>query len=361
MNKLYTFIRDFRSIIVIPLVLILLSFTACEDNSDQIDPVDALDEEGLFILNEGMFTFGNASLSFYNPSDELVEDQVFFRANNTPLGDVAQSITVHGDYAYLVINNSGIIYKVERSSGHFVEKYSGFSSPRNMLIVDQHKAYVSDLYSHHLSVFDPNGYEYFGRIELGRSSEEMLLFQNKVFVANWSKLNQETNNNMVLVVDVQTDALIDSIEVGIEPNSMELDSEGNLWVLCSGGYDNVEAPTLWKINANSHEPILSLAFENENSNPKDLAINGSADSLYFVNQHLFAMSTQADKLPAESFIPAASMNFYALTVDSKSGDIYVSDALNYMVNGRIYRYSASGRPLGNFQAGIIPGSFAFNR
>ena len=33
--------------------------------------------EGLFITNEGNFQYGNASLSFYNPTTRKVENEVF--------------------------------------------------------------------------------------------------------------------------------------------------------------------------------------------------------------------------------------------------------------------------------------------
>ena len=45
---------------------------------------------GLFITNEGMFQYGNATLSYYDPETKQVENEVFYRANAMKLGDVAQ-------------------------------------------------------------------------------------------------------------------------------------------------------------------------------------------------------------------------------------------------------------------------------
>ena len=47
-------------------------------------------ERGLFIVNEGMFQYGNATLSYYDPETKTVENEVFHRANAFKLGDVAQ-------------------------------------------------------------------------------------------------------------------------------------------------------------------------------------------------------------------------------------------------------------------------------
>ena len=45
--------------------------------------------------------------------------------------------------------------------------------------------------------------------------------------------------------------------------------------------------------------------------------------------------------------------------DASNGEIYVSDAIDYLQRGSIYRYSASGNLIDQFKAGIIPGGFCF--
>ena len=47
---------------------------------------------GLFITNEGNFQYGNATLSFYDTQTRKIDNEVFFRANDQKLGDVAQSL-----------------------------------------------------------------------------------------------------------------------------------------------------------------------------------------------------------------------------------------------------------------------------
>ena len=43
---------------------------------------------GLFICNEGNFQYGNATLSYYDPTTKTVENEIFYRANAMKLGDV---------------------------------------------------------------------------------------------------------------------------------------------------------------------------------------------------------------------------------------------------------------------------------
>ena len=66
--------------------------------------------EGVFIVNEGNFNYGGASLSYYQPDSEHLENEVFQRANAMRLGDVAQSMVVRNGIGWVVVNNSHIIF-----------------------------------------------------------------------------------------------------------------------------------------------------------------------------------------------------------------------------------------------------------
>ena len=68
---------------------------------------------GLFITNEGNFQYGNATLSFYDTQTRKIDNEVFFRANDQKLGDVAQSMTMYGGLGWIVVNNSHVIFAID--------------------------------------------------------------------------------------------------------------------------------------------------------------------------------------------------------------------------------------------------------
>ena len=76
------------------------------DPSDTIQPVNL---KGVFVLNEGNFQFSNASLSFYDPEADTVANNLFYKANNAPIGDVGQSLALSEEKLYIVVNNSNYI------------------------------------------------------------------------------------------------------------------------------------------------------------------------------------------------------------------------------------------------------------
>ena len=65
----------------------------------------------------------------------------------------------------------------------------------------------------------------------------MHMKNGKVFVAN-------ITNNMVYVINSSDDAIIDSINVGSSPVSIQEDSRGNLWVLSQGSQSINKNPSI---------------------------------------------------------------------------------------------------------------------
>jgi len=336
---------------------IIILFSSCK--KEEPTPTLGDFQNAVFIVNEGNFTAGNASLTYYNHQSGEVEQQVFYRKNNTPLGDVANSISFDVTSIYLVVNNSHVVYKINSKTGVYESKTNELTSPRNFLKIDDDRALISDLYEHNLTLVNTINMEIISKIPIGRTSENLLKAGNEVFITNWSAYNQDKENNMVMVLNTQNLQLTDSIEVGIEPNSLVLDKDNNLWVLCSGGFMNEEKPSLWKIDATTKVVERQYIFNDINAAPIKLSINKSADTIYFLNKDVYRMSIYDDNLSSEIFIgKGETNNFYSLGIGHNS-DIYITDARDYTRNGTVYRYSPIGILKLEFEAGLIPGAIGF--
>ncbi|MEM8908454.1 MAG: DUF5074 domain-containing protein, partial [Bacteroidota bacterium] len=166
--------------------LLLVLATACSEETtpDPIDPPVIQPEAGVLISNEGGFGFNNASLSFYHFTDQTVSNQLFQNANDRPMGDVLQSITLHEEKLYLVMNNSNKIEVVDPETFQTLSTISPFNSPRYLLPLDNQKAYLTDLYEDKMYVVDLANERINTTIELEGWTEELLLFQDRVFVSN---------------------------------------------------------------------------------------------------------------------------------------------------------------------------------
>ena len=86
--------------------LLALVMSACGPKDPLPNHDDAIVGKGVFVINEGNFGYANASLTFYNPAEDTVANNLFYRVNGAPIGDVGQSLALIDDKLYIVVNNS---------------------------------------------------------------------------------------------------------------------------------------------------------------------------------------------------------------------------------------------------------------
>jgi len=347
----------------------LLIFVASCKKSPPTPIVEYKKSKGVFICNEGNYTYGNASLSFYDPNSKTIDNQVFYNANDFPLGDVCMSIAIKDTSGFLVINNSGKIIVLNTNTFKHIATITGLTSPRYVLIISNTKAYISDLYNTNITIFNPENFEITGSICIGNSTENMVQFGNTVFVTSWSY------HNKVYKINTDTDKLTDSITVAKQPNSIVLDKNNKLWVLSDGGFPGIpggqDTAALTKIDAATFTIEKTNKFSSSNASPTKLKINGTKDTLFFINGTwagggssdfgIFKMPVNAEILPDIPFIPQEDNLFYGLGIDPVTSEIYVSDAIDYLQKGIVYRFSSAGSKIDSFKTDIIPSYFGFKK
>ena len=349
--------------------LLLLAFVAallfsCKPNNP-VDPNAYSVGSGVLVLNEGNYQFSNASLSFYDPVADTVANNLFYKVNDAPLGDVAESMALVEGKLYIVVNNSNLIYKVDANTMVCDTtkpfKLGDFYSPREMHFVNPEKAYVSDLMGTGLWIINPKEMSHCGFVETGKTTEKMVQVGNELYVSNWSNYYLTSmEKNTVQVVDVNNDVKVAEIQVGKEPNTMAVDKNGHVWVLCEGATweTDGENPSLWEINPQLKTAEKRCEF---NGTAMVLRANPAGDQLYLILNNAVRRFDIGTLTLSETFSIAAEDQgmFYNMAVEPKSGDIYVTDAKNYMMNGTVYRYSFDGVLLSSFEAGVIPSAMLF--
>ncbi len=331
--------------------VLAMAFAACKPDPDP-EPVDIDYENGILLVNEGNFQGGNASLSFLGRASDTVVHDVFQSELGRPLGDVAQSITVVGNRAYVVVNNSSKVEVLDLPKLTSACAITALQSPRYLLPVGSSRALVSDLYSKSVHVVDLANCAVTGSMATGGWTEEMLQIGNRVVVT-------QTGTDKLLVIDLTSMSLVDSVHVGREPNSLVRDANGKLWVLCGSALGQA-LPRLVRMNADSLTPEITLTFPSTADAPSKLCINPAGDRLYFLNGGIFEMGTGDGTLPAQAMVPKGSHNWYGLDIDPQTGLLYATDALDYQHKGFLYRFApGSATPTASFTVGMIPGEMVF--
>ncbi len=308
---------------------------------------------GVFIINEGNFTWGNGSISYFSYDSAEIFNNVFETINERPLGDVPNSMVISGDYAYIVVNNSGKVEVVRKKSLKSVATITGLISPRSIAVIDNSKAYISSLYSDSVAIISLKDNTISGYINIRRTSESILVSGKKAFVSNWY------GGNEVVVINTDLDKMIDSIEVGEEPESMAIDNKNILWVLCNGGWARENFAELVGIKVQTHEIIRKYIFPSILDSPSCLQTDSDGDTLFYLDKGIKRMEIDAAELPATPLIKEDNRFFYKLGINPVNGDILVTDAVDYQQNGFVLIYNKNGDFVASYQTGIIPGSMCF--
>jgi YVTN family beta-propeller protein len=319
-----------------------------EDNNDNFSSCS-----GVFILNEGNFNSGNGSLSYYSYDSLKIFNDMFYNINRRSLGDVPNSMTFSGDKAFIVVNNSGKIEVINTNSLVSLSTISGLISPRNMAFTeDNTKAYITSLYSDRVTIINASG-SITGYIDLHRSSESIVITGNKAFISNWM------GGDEIMVINTQNDKVIDSIKVGVEPESMVLDKNKKLWVLCNGGWQRNNFAELVRINTQTSLIEKEYTFLTKTESPTCLQVDGEGNTLYYLEKGVRKMETDAEALPTTTFIPESGHFFYKLGINPVNGDIFITDAVDYQNNGYVILYKKDGSLISTLNADISPASIYF--
>ena len=337
----------------IPIIVLFLALiVSCKKNEEPTGG-SFLAGDGVFLINEGNFMGGNGSLSYYSYDSSKIYNDLFTEVNGRPLGDVPNSMEVYGDVAFIVVNNSGKIEVIKKSTLQSVTSITGLISPRNIGMINSSKAYVTSMYSDSLIILNLNNLTVSGYVNIRRSSESIVISGDKAFVASW------VGGNEVMVINTLTDEVTDSVVVGVEPESMVIDKNNMLWVLCNGGWMRENFAELDGINTMTNTIEKHIVFPTIQASPGCLRIDGGGETLYYLENGVRRMSIASQELPAEPLIPQSGTYFYKLGINPSNGDIFVTDAVDYQQNGHLLYYNSTGALVSDQLADIIPGSMCF--
>ncbi len=346
-------------------------FTGC-NNDDEGPVVPETDtdspayENGIIVVNEGGITNGNASVSFITDDLSEVKTDIFSTANDVDAwGDTAQSMAFDADLGYIVVSYSQKVEVVDRYTFKSITTIGGpgkseFLNPRYMAIANG-KGYVTNWGDTEnpdddfVAVVNLESNTVETKIPVGEGPERILAKDNSIYVALEGGYNFNTS---VILIDATSDTVTDIIKVADAPNSLQLDAEGNLWVLSGGKPAYTEDETagqLNKIDTANSTVTETFAFAST-EHPGYLSYEDG--SLYYtVAGSIFKMDASSTALPTEAIITGTS--FYDMTV--KDGKLYGANAKDFASNGAVEIYGLSDNSLVTTkEVGINPGSIYFN-
>lgn len=353
-----------KTLLLICIVTLVLGLQSCK--KDESNPVIPEITNGVFIVNEGAFGSGNSSISYLSLVTGTMSNNLFENVNGFPLGDVAQSMFIYNGRAYVIVNNSQKVEVLNASDFTSITTISGLQGPRYM-VAKNNKGYISDWFSNTIVVIDLTTNAIIKSIPAGNGPEQMEIAGDVLFVTNVGGFDSDST---LSVINLITDTNVGTLPVGTNPNSIKLDKNNKLWVLCggstgpdfTGGTADDIAGSLWKINPVTFSTEQHFEM-NTAMHPLKLQTSGSKNELYFLagldgyTGKIMKLDVGTTNLNPVTF---STKEFYGLGVDPISGIVYGAWVPGFTQNGSIFRYSSNAILVDSMQVGIAPNSFTFN-
>ena len=353
------FIPFRRQKIAVACSLLLLFTASCNKEKTTVSSPTT---SGVYITNEGDFNSGKAEVSFYDPATKQVSNNLFYAVNNYYLGDVAQSMYIKDSVGFIVVNNSAKVEVVKIPSlQHLLTIHIANSSPRYFLPVNDSVAYVTDLYASAVHVVNYKTGSLISNITgVAEWTEHILLVNGMVVVEERNLASTPAHTGSIVTINPQTNTILQRYNfAGSNTDGLVTDNLNRVWMGMDADSSQNAPAALYCLNTGfAVSKKISLAAGHVVSN---LKINGSGNEIYyFDNTGVAAISINDTTAPATPFIALNNRNFYGLGVEPVSGDVYVSDALDYVQKSVVYRYDTHGNLIQSFTAGVISGNFAFS-
>lgn len=383
--------KTVRKILFLPLLCLAVLF-ACREielvvpTEYELLPGVPIDPDarpaGMYLLNEANMGSNKSSIDYVDFRNAYYVRNIYAERNPEvvkELGDVGNDIQIYGNKLYAVINCS---HKVEVMDVRTCKRIGQVDIPNCRYIrFAKGKAYVS-AYVGPVAI-DPNAqlgavYEVdtaslavTRKVTVGYQPDELEVLGEYLYVTNSGGYRGPDYDSTVSVVEIYGMKQIQKIPVGINLHRIRKDCYGKLWVTSRGDYNTIPSRlyVLDRKDKNSKEMVVKDTLDIPCS---EMYIQG--DSLYFYSVEwnkqterntvtYGIIDVRTDQLVTDHFITDGTEQDivipYGICVHPTTGDVYVTDAKNYVSSGVLHCYDRHGKKKWSVRTGDIPAHMAF--
>lgn len=341
--------------------LILFVFSllihACDDITDKDSPEDnggsntETGTAGIYVLSEGLFNLNNSTLMFHSLKNGQTDTDYFRSKNHRGLGDTANDMAIYGSKLYIVVNVSSQIEVIDRASGLSLKRIpvlnkNGSSRQPRYIAFHKDKAYVCS-FDGTVARIDTTSLEIEEYATVGRNPDGICVQGDKLYVSNSGGLDWDGIgvDNTVSVVSTEPFKEIKKIQVGYNPGRIRADNYGHVYVATRG--KDISAGDYNFVQIDTRADEVKQIYDEKVMN---FAINDQLAYLYNFNyttqdSQIKVFNLQTGTTLREDFITdETEINTpYGIHVNPYSGNIYITDAYNYLVRGDVLCFNPQGK------------------
>ena len=374
---------------IIYILPLLISITSCRETElvvpTEYDIINDVDNNsrirGLYLVNEGNMGSNKCTLDYYDYMTGLYARNIYAEKNPNvikELGDVGNDIGIYGNKLYVVVNCSHKVEVLEARTGIRI----GQVDIPNCRYVRFHrgKAYVSSYVGPVLIDPDaPKGAVYevdtlslkvTRKVSVGYQPEEMEIVNDYMYVANSGGYRAPNYDNTVSVIQMIDFKQVQQIPVGINLHRLKKDKYGKLWVTSRGDYQSRPS----RLYVMDKKPGYNQMVVTD-------TIPIACSNMAFFGEYVYYYATEwsnytqsnnisygiidirTKEIVSDNFIKDGTEKEitvpYGIAVHPETGDIFVTDAKNYVSSGTLYCFSSEGYKKWSVRTGDIPAHITF--
>lgn len=333
---------------------------------------------GIYLVNQGNQGRNKARLDFLNFHNGFYIRDVFTEYNPEVvkgLGDTGNDVQVYKGKVFVAVNGS---HKVEIMDAYSMKRLAQVDVPNCRFIAfDGNCAYVTSYVAKDkealktqkgaLYCIDLDTYKVTGQVTVGYQPEQLVIRDGKAYVAN-SGGYVAGYDDTISVVDLKSMKVEYDIKVAVNLELMLVDADGVIWVSSRGNYIDVSS-TLnylvkkgdkYELGGSVNVPVSSMALAGDK-----IYVIGSTYTppAWALTTTYNIVNAKTRKLESGSFITDGTESdittAFTVTVNPGNGDIYVTDAKDYVSSGTLHCYTGSGKHKWSVRTGDIPARIAF--
>lgn len=176
------------------------------------------------------------NLSMINLENHTVD------VNAEPLGLFTNQVVVHGENAYVINSGTNEIQVINLNTLNTIQTIDVGSgtNPWNMDFVNDSIAAVTLLFTNQAVFVNVNSGQIVQTVTVGSGPEGVKYYNGKVYVTNTAFNGSGYDPGTVSVIDVNNYS-VSTVDVGLNPQDLALDSQGRMVVCCTGPFDSLNA------------------------------------------------------------------------------------------------------------------------
>ncbi len=332
--------------------------------------------KGFYLLNQGNMGMNKASLDYMDFETGDYKRNVFSQANPNlvgGLGDVGNAMGIYGSKLYVVVNGSNKVEVLDVNTGKRIQQID-IDNPRYLAFY-KGKAYLSSYLGSIGNANNPNGIvaeidttslKITRRVEVGRQPEELVAYNDKIYVANSGGYSAPNYESTISVIDVNAFTETKRIEVAVNLHGLKLDSEGDLYVISRGDYYDIPSK-LFVIDTKTE--TVKKTFDIGVSNMaihNDIAYMYNSEFSYITGNYEISylmLDTKTETLLDQSFISEKDKSMiempFGIAVNPETNEVLITDAKDYVTPGNLFCFSPDGTLKWSLETGDIPAQVTF--